>query len=496
MTVFLHRFFSLPSPVPFITDYHVPHLLRLAVFIVLNVIFGLDNNEYTTDYSVYGWLTIANGGLTLLMAARTNLFAIVLRIPSSIILQYHRWLGIATVANATTHFAYNIKHYLDTDQFEFGIMNQRIQVGLMAWLSLALIFVTALPIVRRRSFEVFYYTHSVFFAFMVGALIHTTNGPEFLLPGFFLWIADRAIRMIYNFRVVNTLSLTHYDGGVTKFRVKGKMLRPRSPGQIVWVQIPDISFFNWHPFTVASVPCEADGSITIAVRGLGGYTRKLQNEAGNFKQNVASDDMTATVAMSPVKQLKVRIDGPYGVGRLQWGTQPVAVLVAGGVGITPGISIASHLIQKAVASASSSSPAPISHIHLLWAVKDACHIQWFEAELQELANAAAREEVPITFDITVHVTIGGCSPIETVTREESGFSARCEPKTIDRRWIAHSGRPDIMAWFYQIKVARAGMDAAVNACGPRSLINEARKASIAASWEKGLFHIEEEVFEL
>jgi hypothetical protein len=64
----------------------------------------------------------------------------------------------------------------------------------MAWLSLAIIFLTSLPFVRRHLFEAFYYPHFLLRVFTVGALIHTTNGPEFLLPGLSLWAVDRLIR--------------------------------------------------------------------------------------------------------------------------------------------------------------------------------------------------------------------------------------------------------------------------------------------------------------
>ena len=39
------------------------------------------------------------------------------------------------------------------------------------------------------------------------------------------------------------------------------------------------------------------------------------------------------------------------------------------------------------------------------------------------------------------------------------------------------------------------MDVAVSLCGPRRMIDTARKAAAMASWEGGLFEVEEEVFE-
>ncbi|KAF5124304.1 hypothetical protein E5D57_012234 [Metarhizium anisopliae] len=63
----------------------------------------------------------------------------------------------------------------------------------MAWLCLAIILPTALPVARRKGFELFHFAYFLFFVFMVCALIHPKNGPEFLLPGFSLWVIDRIL---------------------------------------------------------------------------------------------------------------------------------------------------------------------------------------------------------------------------------------------------------------------------------------------------------------
>lgn len=374
-------------------------------------------------------------------------------------------------------------HYIQTNQVASSFVNVRIRVGAMAWVSLALIFLTALPIVRRRGFEVFYYAHALFFVFMVGALVHTTNGPEFLLPGFSLWLVDRAVRFAYNFRRIEVDSVTHYEGGVTKFKVRG--MKTRHPGQVVWVQIPNLSFLNWHPFTVASAPGQSGGLATIAIRGLGGYTKGVQRAHDDCRGDSQS-------AVSGESQITMRLDGPYGVGRIQWGRLPVTVLIAGGIGITPGMSIASHLIKEA-ASCPSSDRA-VSHVHLLWIVKDTRHIEWFHEELQELHEMSLREDVPATLDITIHTTASSVSAPDSLSREES-YEMQA-PKPADVPWPINTGRPDVAAWLGQVKGARVGMDAAINVCGPRALINETRKAAGAASSEKGIFYVEEEVFEL
>ncbi|KAF5569481.1 ferric-chelate reductase [Fusarium phyllophilum] len=483
-TVWLHKIHSFPLLIPYL-DWHVTDASRFTAFLALNLIFSVQSNKFTADYTLYGWLAIANAGLALLMASRNNIFASLLRIPSPVLLQYHRWIGLATVAHATAHVSFNIQHYIETEQVTTSFRNHRIQVGLMAWISLVILFLTALPIVRRRFFEIFYYTHALFFVFVVGALIHASHGPEFMLPGLLLWGIDRAIRFAYNFRTIQVQSVEAFEGNVTKFKVKG--LRTRTPGQVVWLQIPKVSFVNWHPFTVASAPSDPEKTATIAVRGLGGFTKAVQYADCNGDVNqhrCASLDSNSMMA----HPLKMRLDGPYGVGSVSWGLLPVTVLVAGGIGITPGISIASHIIREVGMDVGSHSP---SHIHLLWVVRDAQHIQWFTDELTELVKVCAMSDSTATIEISIFVT-GSMHHEAHMSDPTYEMQVMSSPQP----WSIHSGRPDLMQWFRQLKSNSLGMDAAVNLCGPRQLIEQGRAAAWGVSDREGLFFVQEEVFEL
>ncbi len=475
--VWLHKLLTLPSPIPILTNHNLPSIFRCLVFIALNILFGWNRIRFTTDYQIYGWLTIANAGLALLLPTRTNLFSLLARIPSPVLLMYHRWAGVAAVVHATLHFSLTAQHYTRTNQFDVVLQNARIRVGIMAWAALAVMFLTSLRIFRRKTFELFYYTHFLFLVFVAGGLYHASHGPEFFLPGLILWALDRAVRLWYTFRAVNVTSTAHYTGGVTKLKFEG--MKTTSPGQIAWVQIPSVSKVNWHPFTIASAPGESTG--TVAIRGLGGYTRTVQR--------VACDDPVGngcpnSYALPPCTPLKMRLDGPYGVGRLQWMRYPVVVIVAGGIGITPGISIAAHIVKEATRLGAACSGW---HVHLLWTISDMKHTAWFEEELRNLAAVASQPEVPVSFEVSIYVT-GSRAGLE---EHEMGSTAKYQgPGEV------YQGRPNLMQWFQRVRVLRAGLDAAVSLCGPRSLVGDARRAAADVSGKEGLFYVEEEVFEL
>lgn len=465
----------------------------------LNVIFGVNRIKFSTDYKLYGWLTIANGGLTLLTAARMNLISFILAVPSSILLKYHRAFGRLTLIHATLHAALTIEHYVKVGGITALLANGYVQAGMTAWVSLILLFITSIPIIRRRYFEAFYYPHFLFLAFVIGALIHAVLAKEFLLPGLGLWGLDILIRVFYNFRRVKVVSAEGFGNSVVKFRLHG--VQARRPGQIAWIQVPSISM-SWHPFTLAS--SKKDGEATIAVRGLGGFTRKLQSAtfgSGPTTLSSASSglnegaDRAMEMSVMETGQAKMahdvlRVAGPYGLGSLEWDQYPVVCIVAGGIGITPGISIASYIIQRAASNREDSTKNHWT-IYIIWIVKDIRHLRWFEEELIQLSGLAGHPDNRATLNVDIHVSTSTTKSLEPA----AGSQATGNSYSYEGPGAVYQGRPNLMAWFEGIRLKNDRLDAAVSICGPKPLIRDAIRAAASASGVSGLFHVEEEVFE-
>lgn len=59
------------------------------------------------------------------------------------------------------------------------------------------ILITSLPWIRRRNFEIFYYTHHLYIVFFVFFLFHAGDRHFYMvLPGVFLFGLDKLLRMI------------------------------------------------------------------------------------------------------------------------------------------------------------------------------------------------------------------------------------------------------------------------------------------------------------
>ena len=81
-----------------------------------------------------------------------------------------------------------------------------------------------------------------------------------------------------------------FDGSGKSYAVSGVLLPSKvtqlnirrdknldfNPGDWVFINIPAISNFEWHPFTISSAPDQAD-IFTLHIRSLGGWTQRLHS---------------------------------------------------------------------------------------------------------------------------------------------------------------------------------------------------------------------------
>lgn len=88
-------------------------------------------------------------------------------------------------------------------------------------------------------------------------------------------------------------------------------------GQFIFVSFPQIKKGEEHPFSITDI--KSDGTITIMAKQLGDYTKRMQSLVGGFKAVV---------------------DGPYGSFGDSVDKNAHQVWIAGGIGITPFLSMA------------------------------------------------------------------------------------------------------------------------------------------------------------
>jgi predicted ferric reductase len=188
--------------------------------------------------------------------------------------------------------------------------------------------------IRRKYFEVFYYAH-IYAAYLIipTTLWHASAGWEYMLPGVTVWFVDRLMR-IYRSGCEVCVSEVKILEGVTEIRFTMPNLTVQA-GQYIFVNVPEISLLQWHPFTVSSGVGSPFFSVHIKSMGADTWTGKLYNHVRTCEKKKVPANTCISLA----------VDGPYGHA-IQFDDYERVILVCGGIGVTPCASIFAALKKR------------------------------------------------------------------------------------------------------------------------------------------------------
>ncbi|KAI1340443.1 hypothetical protein F5Y15DRAFT_39706 [Xylariaceae sp. FL0016] len=358
--------------------------------------------------------------------------------------------------------------------------------GMLSFMGMLLLVATSLPAVRRKSYNLFYYTHvggsaSVFFL----VSLHASTNFYFLLPGLVLWILDWAVRVLGRggdrkgwrrevtamlhdagngwYRITLPVS-TMSEPSEKEARLENGTLGLAHPIQSYNLNIPAISRFQTHAFTAASVGTPNQGPVFLFQRSQGKAQGKLDKE-WTWKLGA----LAVTGGPSTGTAISLRLEGPYIPPSPGLQTASTIICIVGGTGITGALSLAHWYLSR--------QPPSISHFHLVWTVRSAP-----AAELREwhdLQAHAQAQGVNTNLHLHLHVSssAGRLSPGATlhdilradVTSSTARSAGPSPCQTSDPR--RHS------AWVY-VSGPRGLLSAAESAC------LEVRRELRAASRER------------
>lgn len=77
----------------------------------------------------------------------------------------------------------------------------------------------------------------------------------------------------------------------------------------VFLQVRELSWLQWHPFSVSSSPLDGKHHIAVLIKVLGDWTEKLRGHISSVpeEEQGETDDL-----LHPNFTLKASIEGPYG----------------------------------------------------------------------------------------------------------------------------------------------------------------------------------------
>ncbi|XP_066859974.1 NADPH oxidase 5 [Anser cygnoides] len=157
-----------------------------------------------------------------------------------------------------------------------GLGGTASQTGLALQGLLAAMLAFSSPCVRRGGhFEVFYWSHLSYVSVWALLVLHAPNFWKwFVVPGG-LFVLEKAVGLATSRAVgLRIVEVNLLPSKVTHLVVQ----RPRSfrfrPGDYVYLNVPAIAAYEWHPFTISSAPEQRD-TIWLHVRARGQWTSQL-----------------------------------------------------------------------------------------------------------------------------------------------------------------------------------------------------------------------------
>ncbi|XP_044590115.1 NADPH oxidase 5 isoform X1 [Cotesia glomerata] len=296
---------------PYLKNNHV-FIVFLSAFVIINFILFVtrlyqyrNTNSYTMLARACGQCLNFDCTFILILILRqcitflrTHGFNSILPLDHHIYL--HKMVGVTIGVMAVVHTAahllnfgmvvindevLNSSHYtmsewlLTSKPGLFGLVGGGANPTGVALIVILFIMTTcSMPFVRRGgSFEIFYRTHLLYVPFWVLMIFHGPNFWKwFVLPGA-IYMVERVRRLMW---LRSERGKTYISSGlllpsrVTHLVIKRPLHLDFRPGDYVFVNIPVIAGYEWHPFTISSAP-EQEEYMWLHIRAVGEWTNSL-----------------------------------------------------------------------------------------------------------------------------------------------------------------------------------------------------------------------------
>ncbi|CAF1305315.1 unnamed protein product, partial [Didymodactylos carnosus] len=251
--------------------------------------------------------------------------------------------------------------------------------GIVLLLITTVIIICSMEFVRRSGhFEIFYWTHLLYIPLFVMLILHGNDFWKWIVVPGTIFVCEKIYSIIQRYctlygktyvKSVSIIESMTKTGKVESTVIALTINRPLNfdfkPGDYIFIAIPSIATYEWHPYTISSAP-DTKGTLTVHVHAVGNWTNKLleyykrkmdnRNDlhevtvlpvSPNQEENNKNKMLTTS---APTKILAAEdllwIDGPYSsCARYIFDCQHV-ILIGGGIGITPYASILSSLMAQ------------------------------------------------------------------------------------------------------------------------------------------------------
>ncbi|XP_022146260.1 putative respiratory burst oxidase homolog protein H [Momordica charantia] len=403
--------------------------------------------------------------------------------------------------------------------------------GILMVIIMAFCFTLATPLFRRNAeklpplfrhlagFNAFWYAHHLLILVYVLLILHgyfiyltqdwykRTTWMYIAVP-LLLYVSERLIIKFHEFyHKVSVKKGVVYSGNVLALYLAKPSGFKYKSGMYLFVKCPDISKFEWHPFSITSAP--GDDYLSVHIRAVGDWTRELRNrfksvcepentrkkggivrlETKTFSDYVPSE--------SSDKYPQIFIKGPYGAPAQGYKKYDILLLIGLGIGATPMISILKDLLNHMKTNESShstGSPKVPKRAYFYWVTKEQASFDWFKGVMDDIAEYDQDKIIEMHNHLScVHEEGDARSALITMVQRIQ--QSRGEVDVISGSRIrTHFARPDWKKVFRGLASTHKGSEIGVFYCGQHSLVKQLRECCKEFSDSSTRFHFHKENF--
>uniref|UniRef100_A0A8P4GT10 NADPH oxidase, EF-hand calcium binding domain 5 n=1 Tax=Dicentrarchus labrax TaxID=13489 RepID=A0A8P4GT10_DICLA len=293
--------------------------------------------------------------------------------------------------------------------------------GVLLQVFICLMVLCSSTFVRRSGhFEVFYWSHLSYVWVWSLLMVHCANFWKwFVVPGLVFLLEKIVGIAVSRMGGLYVVEVNLLPSKVTHLVIKRPQFFHFKPGDYVYINIPMIAKYEWHPFTISSAPEQSD-SLWLHIRSMGQWTNRLYENFRQPENQTVSPKRLATSLRNRRQLMKVSakfgenhrfcnikcyVDGPYGTPTRQIFASEHAVLIGAGIGITPFASILQSIMERyrrrkqncpncnySWCENIKDSDMKLRKVDFIWINRDQKSFEWFVSLLTKLEMDQADEE--------------------------------------------------------------------------------------------------------
>ncbi|KAI1088584.1 ferric reductase NAD binding domain-containing protein [Rostrohypoxylon terebratum] len=361
--------------------------------------------------------------------------------------------------------------------------------GYIMLVALTGMVVTSYEKPRRANYERFWYTHHMFIIFFFfwsfhGAfcMIQPDFAPfcvsvgssaigvfwQYWMVGGFTYLAERIARELRGRHKTYISKVIQHPSNVCEIQIKKENTKTKA-GQYIFFCCPEVSLWQYHPFTLTSAPEE--DYISIHVRVVGDFTRQLATTLGcEFGKKEGGKDSSKVVGVDgqnnevdpALRRVlpRVYIDGPFGSASEDVFKYEVSVLCGAGIGVTPFASILKSIWYRMNYP---QKKTRLAKVYFFWICRDFGSFEWFRSLLLAIEAQDVDGRIEIHTYLTAKIKADDATNIMI-------NDANADKDTITGlRSPTNFGRPNWDMIFRGIRKLHAPAEAGVFFCGPKGL---------------------------